>query len=61
MIAHYGCFEGESAVIDVCPLCSEVSAACLSFEVDQSFSGQSVLCDLRITACSLFLTPCFLI
>ena len=44
MIAHYGCFEDVSAVIDVCPICS---VSCLSFEVDHLFSGQSVLWNQR--------------
>ena len=60
MIAHYGCFEDVSAVIGMCPPCSVLHAACLSFEVDHLFSGQSVLWDQRVTACSLFLTPIFL-
>ena len=56
-IAHYGCFEDLSAVIDMCPLCSVLCAACLSFQVDHLFSGHSVLWDQRITACLLFPTP----
>ena len=56
MIAHHGCFEDVSAVIDMCPPCSVSCAACLSFEVDQIFSGQSVLWDEKVIACSLFLT-----
>ena len=59
MIAHYGCFEDVSAVTDVCPPCSVLGAACLSFEVDHLYSGQSVLWDQRVTACSMFLTPLF--
>ena len=58
MNAHYGCFEDVNAVIDMCP-CSESHAACLSFEVDNLFSGKSVQWDQRIIACSLFLTPLF--
>ena len=50
MIAHYGCFEDVSAVFGVCPHCSVLCAACLSFEVDHSFSGSSVLWDQRVTA-----------
>ena len=34
MIAHYGCFEDVSVVIDACLLCNVSCAACLSFEVD---------------------------
>ena len=59
MIAHYGCFEDVSAVIDIYPLCSVLHAACLSFEVDHLFSGQSVLLDQRATACSFFPLHCF--
>ena len=58
MIAHYGCFEDVSAVIDTCPPCSVSHAACLSFELDHLFSGQSVLWDQRVNA--LPLTPLFL-
>ena len=56
MIAHYGCFEDLSAVIDVYPLCSVSCTACLRFEVDHLFSGQSVLWDQRATAFPLFLS-----
>ena len=56
MIAHYGYFEDVSAVIGMSPLCSASHAACLSFEVYNLFSGQSVLWDQRVTTCSLFLT-----
>ena len=59
MIAHYGCFEDVSAVIDACPPCSVLCAASLSFEVDHLLSGQSVPWDQKFTACSLFLTPLF--
>ena len=55
MIAHYGCFENVSAVIDACPLCSVMCATCSSFEVDCLFSGQSVLWDQRAIACPLVL------
>ena len=47
MITHYGCFEDVSAVIDMCPPCGVSHAACLSFEVDHLFSGQSVLLDSK--------------
>ena len=50
MIAHYGCIEDESAVIDTFPPCSVLNAACLSFEVDHLFSGQSALWDQRDSA-----------
>ena len=60
MMAHNGCFEDASAVIDTCSPCSVMHAACLSFEVYHVFSGQSVLWDQRVTARSLFLTPMFL-
>ena len=53
------CLEDLSAVIGMCPLCSVSCAACLSFEVDHLFSGQSVLWDQGITVCSLFLTLSF--
>ena len=33
MIAHDGCFEDVSAVIDMCPLCIMLCAKCWSFEV----------------------------
>ena len=56
MIAHYECFEDVSVVIDECLPCSMSHAAYVSFEVDYLFSGQSVLWDQRVTACSLFLT-----
>ena len=59
MITHYGCFEGESAVIDTCPPLSVLHAACLSFEVDHLFSSQSVPWNQKVTACLLFLTPLF--
>ena len=58
MIAHYGCFEDESVVIDACPPCSVVYAACLSFEVDHLFSGQSVH-GIKGLLHSLFLTSLF--
>ena len=48
--------EDVSTVIDACPPCSVLSAACLCFEVDHLFSGQSLLWDQRVTGCSLFLT-----
>ena len=48
MIAHYGCFEDESAVIDMGPPFSVSHVVCLSFEVDHLFSGQSVLWDQRV-------------
>ena len=60
MIAHYGCFEDVSAVIDVCPPCNVSHAACSSFEVDHLFSGHSVPWDQWVTVCLLFLTPLFL-
>ena len=50
MIAHYGCLEVESAVIDVFPPCSVLCAASLSFDINHLFSGQSVLWDQRVTA-----------
>ena len=59
MIAHYGSFEDLSVVIDMCTPCSVPCAACLSFEVDHLFSGQSVLQDQRVTPCLLFVTPLF--
>ena len=59
MVVHYGCFEDVSAVIGMCHPCSVSYVACLSFEVDHLFSGQSVVWDQRVTACSLFLTPLF--
>ena len=59
MIAHYGCFKDESAVIDVCPPFSVSHAVCLSFEVDHLFSDQSVLWNQRVTVLLLFLTPLF--
>ena len=40
-----------SVVIDVCPLCSVLHVACLSFEVYHLFNGQSVLWDQRAIAC----------
>ena len=49
MIAHYGCFEDESAVIDTCPPCNVSHAACLSFEADHLYSCQPVLWDQRVT------------
>ena len=60
MIGHYGCFENVSAVIDTCPPCSVLCAACLSFEVDNLFSGQSVLWDQMVTAFNCFSLNCFL-
>ena len=48
MIGHYGCFEDESAVTDECPPCSVSLVACLNFEVDHIFDGQSVLWDQRV-------------
>ena len=60
MIAHYGCFADVSLVIDAFPPCSVLHAACLSFEVDHIFSGQSVLLDQRLTACLFFSLHCFL-
>ena len=59
MIARYGCFEDESAVIDMCPPCSVPCAASLSFEFDHLFNSLSVLWDQRVTACLLFLTSLF--
>ena len=59
MTAHYGCFEDESVVIDMCPPCSVSHATYLSFEVEHLFSGQSGILDLKVTACLLFLTPMF--
>ena len=56
VIAHYGWFEDVSAVFDVCLLCSVSHAACLNFEVDCLFSGQSVLWDERTTVCPLSLS-----
>ena len=50
MIAHYGCSEDESAVIDVLPPCSVSCVACLSFEVDHLFSGQPVLWNQKVVA-----------
>ena len=55
MIAHDGCFEDVSAVIDTCPLCSVSCAECLSFEFDFLFSGHSVLWDQRAISCPLVL------
>ena len=55
MIAHYGCIEDGSAVIDACPLCSMLHAACLSFDIEHLFSGQSVLWDQEAIAYPLFL------
>ena len=43
MIAHYGCFEDVSVVIDACLLCSVLHATCLSSKDDHLFSGQYVL------------------
>ena len=59
MIAHCGCFEDVTAVIDLCSSSSVLCAVCLSFEVEHLFSGKSVLWDQRVTACLLFLTPLF--
>ena len=42
MIAHYGCLEDVSAVIDVCPLVLCHLLSVLAFEVDHPFGGQSV-------------------
>ena len=53
-IAHYGCFEDISAVIDMCPFCSVSHAAYLSFKVDFLFSGLSVLWEQRTITCPLF-------
>ena len=61
MIAHYGCIEDESAVIDECLPCGVSCAACLSFEVDHLFSGQSVLWDQRVTAFIAFHSIVFLL
>ena len=60
MIACCGSFEDVSAVLDICPPCSVSHPACLIFEVDHLFSGQSMLWDQRVTGGSLFLTPLFL-
>ena len=59
MIAHYGCSEDVSTVIDFCPPCNVSIAGCLSFEVNNLFSGPYVPWDQRVIACSLFLTPLF--
>ena len=50
MIAHNGCFEDESAVMDMCPPCSVFCAVCFSLEDDHLFSGHSVLWDQSDTA-----------
>ena len=54
MVAHYGCFEDVSAVIDACPSCSVSCAGCLSFEVDLLCSSQSVPLDQSYC---LFIVP----
>ena len=54
MIAHYGCFEDVSAVINTCPLCGVSCATFWCFEVDCLFSGQSMPWDQRVTACPSF-------
>ena len=56
MIGHYGYFEDVSAVMDVCPPCNVLHAACLSFEFDHLFSCQSVLWDQRAITCPLVLS-----
>ena len=50
MTAHDGCLEDVRTVTNMCPPCNVLCAACLSFEVDHLFSGQSVLWDQRVTA-----------
>ena len=57
IIAHDGCFEDVSAVIDTCPLCSMPHSTCWSFKLDHLFSGQSVLWDQRAIVYPLFLNP----
>ena len=58
MILHYGYFEDVCAVIGMCPLCSVLHAACLSFEVDHLFSSQSAM-GSKGYCLSLFLTSFF--
>ena len=58
MVAHYGCFKNESAVVDACPPCSVLHVACLSLKLI-IYLVFYLYYGIKGLLHSLFLTPLF--